>query len=89
MSPRICSGPELKNFFEREIKAGLVLDIRERRGPVWPNRKQTENRFFFVEFAHATSVTRALHAASRKQTNINGQNFKIFKGGSGTYLCKY
>jgi hypothetical protein len=38
-----------------------------------------------VEFAHPTSVTRALHVASRKKASLHGTAFKIFKAGSSTY----
>jgi len=82
-APSTCE--EIKNFFENTHKCGIVLSVRKRTGPKWPNRKVQENAFYFVEFASTTSVTRALHVASRRQANIDGVNVRIFKAGSGTY----
>jgi hypothetical protein len=42
--------------------------------------------FGFVEFADETSVTRALHLAAKKETNIDGIKFRIYKAGTGTFL---
>eukprot|EP01016_Furgasonia_blochmanni_P017442 TRINITY_DN2022_c0_g2_i2.p1 TRINITY_DN2022_c0_g2~~TRINITY_DN2022_c0_g2_i2.p1 ORF type:complete len:1150 (+),score=280.83 TRINITY_DN2022_c0_g2_i2:75-3524(+) len=75
----------IKDFFEVTHNTGVVLNIRERKGPKWPNKKN-ENKFVLVEFAHPTSVTRALHVASRKLATLNGVNFRIFKAGSGTFI---
>lgn len=86
--PTICTSKEIQNFLENEHKCGIVLDIRKRKGPKWSNRNKTENNFFFIEFANKLSVTRALQIASKKLSVIRGKTFRIFKGGSGTYLCK-
>lgn len=83
--PAVGTSEEVKNFFEISQKCGIVLNIRKRTGPRWPNRKRQNNEFYFVEFASAVSVTRALHVASRKLAVISGTNVRIYKAGSGTY----
>jgi len=83
--PSTMSVDEIKRFFEVQHKCGIVLNVRARKGPKWPNRNKQQNVFYFVEFADPTSVTRALHVASKKLSNINGQNFRIYKAGSNTY----
>ena len=79
---------QVKNFFENTQKCGIVLDVRRRKGPKWANRSVAANDFYFVEFAHPVSVTRALHVASKRQATLGGINFRIYKAGSGTYFCK-
>jgi hypothetical protein len=76
---------KLKKFFEITYKCGIVIDLRVRKGRVYPNKIQ-QNYFGFVEFADETSVTRALHLASRKLTQIDGVKFRIYKAGTGTFL---
>jgi Ran GTPase-activating protein (RanGAP) involved in mRNA processing and transport len=83
--PASGSANDVKTFFQNTHKCGIVLSVRKRTGPKWPNRKVQSNTFYFVEFATQTSVTRALHVASRKQAYISGTNCRIFKAGSGTY----
>ena len=61
------------------------MDARIRRARKYPN-KMGDNIFGFVEFADSTSVTRALHLASRKATMIDGVKFRIFKAGTGTFV---
>jgi hypothetical protein len=82
-APGTCE--DIKRFLEVEHKCGVVLSVRKRTGPKWPNRQVQSNTFYFVEFAAATSVTRALHIASRRQANILGMNVRILKAGTGTY----
>jgi len=62
------------------------VSVRIRQGKKYPNRVQTENLFAMVEFADATSVTHALHAASRKWTILNGIKFRVYKAGTGTFI---
>lgn len=62
------------------------MDIRIRKGPKWPNRTSGENKFAMIEFADATSVTRALTVASRKKSMIGRTRFKIYKAGTGTFI---
>lgn len=76
---------DVKHFFENTAKCGVVLNVRKRTGPKWPNRKVQSNTFYFVEFASPVSVTRALHVASRKESLLCGVNVRIYKAGSGTY----
>jgi hypothetical protein len=76
---------KLKKFFEITHKCGIVLDLRVRKGRTYPGKNQ-QNIFGFVEFADETSVTRALHLASKKQTEIDGTKFRIYKAGTGTFL---
>jgi hypothetical protein len=76
---------KLKKFFEITYKCGIVLDMRVRQGRTYPNKNQA-NLFGFVEFADETSVTRALHLASRKLTIIDGVKFRVYKAGTGTFL---
>jgi len=83
--PATGTTDDIKTFFEVTHNVGIVLNVRERRGTKWPNRAKQENKFFFVEFADPTSVTRALHLASRKLASLNGVSFRIYKAGSGTY----
>mmetsp|Transcript_30468 Transcript_30468/g.27704 ORF Transcript_30468/g.27704 Transcript_30468/m.27704 type:complete len:243 (-) Transcript_30468:163-891(-) len=83
--PAIGTAESVKQFFEQTHKCGIVVSVRKRSGPKWPNRKVQSNQFFFVEFASATSVTRALHVASRRQAIFSGVSCRIFKAGSGTY----
>lgn len=75
----------LKKFFEIQHKCGIVLDLRVRKGRVYPG-KQQQNLFGFVEFADETSVTRALHLAAKKEAVIDGVKFRIYKAGTGTFL---
>lgn len=77
---------QLKNFFENTHKCGVVVSVRIRRGKKYPNRTKTENLFAMVEFADATSVTHALHTASRKWTILNGIKFRVYKAGTGTFI---
>jgi len=76
---------DVKRFFETTHQCGIVLSVRKRTGPKWPNRNIQSNTFYFVEFASPVSVTRALHVASRKEAYLCGVNVRIFKAGSGTY----
>lgn len=41
-----------------------------------------------IEFADETSVNKAMLLASKKLANIAGKAFKIYKAGTGTYICK-
>jgi hypothetical protein len=41
-----------------------------------------------IEFADEASVTRALNVASRRRSTINSKNFRIYKAGTGTFICK-
>jgi len=66
-------------------KCGIVLDLRVRKGRQYPGKLQ-QNLFGFVEFADETSVTRALHLAAKKETLIDGNKFRIYKAGTGTFL---
>jgi len=83
--PAVGTVDDIKKFFEVTHNCGVVLNARVRNGPKWPNRNKQSNKFFFVEFADPTSVTRALHIASRKLATLSGTNFRIYKAGSGTY----
>lgn len=76
---------KLKKFFEIEHKCGIVLDLRVRKGRMYPGKNQA-NLFGFVEFADETSVTRALHLAAKKSTQIDGVKFRVYKAGTGTFL---
>ena len=58
----------IKLFFEAN-KCGVVLDVRVREGSKVEG-KPLNNRFAFVEFAHPTSVLRALKLASRKKSLV-------------------
>jgi len=85
IQPAVGTAEDIKKFFEVTHQVGIVLNVRVRKGPKWPNRAKQENKFYFVEFADPTSVARAMHVASRKQAALNGVNFRIYKAGSGTY----
>lgn len=61
-----------------------MLDIRVRNGRKYPNKG--DNKFGFVEFADPTSVAKALHLASKKLTNVDNCNFRIYKAGTGTFI---
>lgn len=61
------------------------MDLRVRKGRQYPGKLQ-QNLFGFVEFADETSVTRALHLAAKKETLIDGNKFRIYKAGTGTFL---
>ncbi len=84
-----CPGTifELKKFFEETLECGIVVNIRKRKGHKWIN-KTGPNEFAIVEFANVNSVTRALHAASRKETKLLGVAFRVYKAGTGTFICK-
>ena len=56
-----------------------------RNGRKYPNKKG-DNKFCFVEFADAQSANEALQLASRKQTQIAGKKFRVFKAGTGTFI---
>ena len=84
---RVGTPQAIKQFFETQHNCGIVLNVRRRKGPKWANRKQAPNEFYFVEFAHTISVTRALHVASRRQAHLGGISFRIYKAGSGNYFC--
>lgn len=86
MQPVVGQVHEIKRFFEEQKKCGIVVDIRIRKGPKWPNRNETENKFAMIEFADPVSCSRALQVASKKKALINYRKFKIFKAGTGTYL---
>jgi hypothetical protein len=75
----------LKTFFEITHKCGIIVDFRVRNGRKYSN-KSGENKFCFVEFAEATSVTEALNLASRQMTQIGGKKFRVFKAGTGTFI---
>lgn len=75
----------LKQFFENTKKCGIILDFRVRNGRKYPN-KTGENKFCFVEFADPASVTEALAIASRKEAEICGKKFRIYKAGTGTFI---
>ena len=76
------SAATLKRFFENK-KCGIVVEVRLREGPSVPG-KPLGNRFAFVEFAHPTSVLRALRLASKKKSSIDGARVRIYKAGSRT-----
>lgn len=59
------------------------MDVRIKEGPRVPG-KPSINRYAFVEFAHATSVLRALRLASKKKSMIDGVRLRIYKAGSRT-----
>jgi hypothetical protein len=40
-----------------------------------------------VEFADVMSVTRALTIAAKKKSKIGNVAFRIYKAGTGTFLC--
>lgn len=61
------------------------MDLRVRKGRMYPGKNQA-NLFGFVEFADETSVTRALHLAAKKSTQIDGVKFRVYKAGTGTFL---
>lgn len=61
------------------------MDFRVRYGRKYPN-KRGENKFCFVEFADPASVTEALGLAAKKQTEICGKKFRVFKAGTGTFV---
>lgn len=61
------------------------MDFRVRNGRKYPNRPG-DNKFCFVEFADANSVTEALNLAANKKTDIDGKRFRIFKAGTGTFI---
>jgi len=86
MHPVVSSNYDIKQFYEDTNKCGIVTDVRIRCGPKWPNRTLEPNKFCMIEFADPTSVERALKIASRKKATINGKNFRIYKGGTGTYI---
>ncbi len=46
--------------------------------------KPMANRYAFVEFAHPTSVLRALRLASKKKSSIDGARVRIYKAGTRT-----
>jgi hypothetical protein len=75
----------LKKYFEITHKCGIVIDIRVRNGKKYPN-KRGDNIFGFVEFADSTSVTKALHLASKKKTVVDNVKFRVYKAGTGTFL---
>lgn len=75
----------LKKFFEITHPCGIILDFRVRNGRKYPNRNG-DNKFCFVEFADAASVTEALSLASKKLTEIGGKRFRVYKAGTGTFL---
>ena len=72
----------VKQFFEQK-KCGIVIDVRVREGPRVAG-KPSNNRYAFVEFAHPTSVLRALRLASKKKSSIDGVRLRIYKAGSRT-----
>lgn len=74
------SAATLKRFFENK-KCGIVVDVRVREG-AFITGKPLGNRFAFVEFAHPTSVLRALRLASKKKSSIDGARVRIYKAGS-------
>lgn len=77
---------QIKGFFETTHKCGVVVSVRIRRGKKYPNRTQSENLFAMVEFADPTSVTHALHLASKKWTVLNGTKFRVYRAGTGTFI---
>ena len=76
---------QVKQFFEDNL-CGVVLNVRYRKGREYPNRNKAENLFGFVEFADPKSVERAMILAREMKTLINGNQFRVFKCGTGTYL---
>lgn len=42
-----------------------------------------------IEFADTVSVNRAMMVASRKRSVIGGKKFRVYKAGTGTYICNY
>ncbi len=60
------SAAKVKKFFE-EKKCGIVVEVRIREGAKVQG-KPSGNRYAFVEFAHPTSVLRALRLASKKKS---------------------
>lgn len=75
----------MKNMLEDSAKCGIVLDIRKRKGNLYPNRSTRKNEFFFVEFAHPVSVNRALFI-KKKILRIGGTGHKVFKAGTATFI---
>ena len=63
----------------------MVIDVRTRKAPTYPNRKMNANEFNFVEFADPNSLTRAMHLAARRETTLAGKNFRVYKAGTGTF----
>lgn len=74
---------KIKSFFEEQVKIGIVLDVRIRKGQNIP-RKSKPNIYAIVEFAHPNSVLRALKLPKKKRLLLSANSLKIYKAGTGT-----
>ena len=71
----------IKNFFQDTHECGLVRDVRIYQGAE-VSGKPSSNMYAFIEFEHENSVARSLRIASKKNSNLFGQKFRIYKAGT-------
>ena len=71
----------IKTFFQDTHECGLVKDVRVFTAKAIPG-KPMSNMYAVVEFAHVNSVARSLRIASKKQSNLFGLKFRIYKAGT-------
>lgn len=87
MAPHMTMTPDsIGNTFMNK-EAGLVTDIRIRKGKPVPGRRSA-NCYAVVEFAHENSIPRSLKIASKKQARFGGQQCRIYKAGTRTVVVK-
>lgn len=67
----------------------MIINARPRSGVKYENRAKAPNQFNFIEFADPNSLNRALALASTGKAIIDGRAFRIFKAGTGTFVCNY
>ncbi len=72
-------------FFQKDYECGLIKDVRIRKGQKIPG-KPKDNYYAIVEYAHPNSVPRSLRVASKKQSTLNGNRFRIYKAGTRTIV---
>jgi len=76
---------KLQRFFQTQFECGLIADIRVKKGPKIPG-KTKENYYAIIEYAHQNSVPRSLRVASKKNSTLDGNRFRIYKAGTRTIV---
>ena len=76
---------KIKDFFNQVKECGIVLNIRERKGPKYGNKKN-ENKVVFIEFADPKSVEKALIISSKNEATIDSKSFNVKRAGTATFV---
>ena len=72
-------------FFQKDYECGLIRNVTVKQGTKIPG-KPAANIYAIIEYAHVNSIARSLKVASKKQSIIDGNRFRIYKCGTRTVV---